>query len=274
MPDQTQGPDLDKLRRLLHDRDSQRRRGADVPEDTAERITRAVLGAPSPDLDCETVQAELPAFVEAELRGAPETALSKRIAAHLRACEECGFLYANMLERELVPDAELAPVAAAALRGPDLVRLRRGRAFGNLRAFVTQMARDILQALQPSSLPDLSYLTEPFFRRARTLSLGARARPSLGAALGVAGRGRAQIPAATRYLAATFMAARDLGSSMKPERVAALRAEGRLEHTARQAALRAASDAGFAQPDAVRFADEFSRLLASSTVELPAIIED
>ena len=273
MPDQPQTPDLNKLRRLLSGRDAQRSRGADVPEDAAERITRAVLGTPSPDIDCETVQAELPAYADAELRGAPKTPLSIRIAAHLRACEECGFLYANMLERELTPATEATLVTADALHGPDLASVRRKRAFASLQAFVTQMARDILQAIRPAILPDLSFLVDPFFDKARSLPVGVHARPSLSAALGVGGRGQARVPTATRFLAATFIAARDLGSSLRPERVAALRAEGRFEQAARQTALRAASDAGLAQHDAVRFADEFSRLLSSSTAELPPIFE-
>jgi hypothetical protein len=233
-----------------------------------------VLGTPPQDLDCEIVQEELPAYVEAELRRASETTLSRQIAAHLRSCEECGFLYANILERELIPAVEATLTTADALGGPNLAFLRRERAFEALRTFVTRTTREILQAIRPLDLADLSYLIGPFFEKARNLPLGARARPALSAALGLGGRRKVRIPDATRYLSATFIATRDLGGSLRPERVAALRAEGRFEQVARQTALRAASDAGLAQPDAVRFADEFSRLLSSSTAELPAFIEE
>ena len=77
-----------------------------------------------------------------------------------------------MLGRELDAAAEVTLATADTLHGPDLAFLRRERAFRGLRVFVTQMVRDILQAIQPAALPDLSYLVDPFFDKARSLPLG------------------------------------------------------------------------------------------------------
>lgn len=262
--------DLEALRKLLEGRDAQR----SPAEDAAESLARALLDLPPADIDCETARAALPARMEAELAGAPVTPELARIDAHLAACAECGFLYATLLDNELAWGLDAPPRVEAPLPAPNLSFLPRPDPFERLREFVTGLAQDIIGALQPAALPQLAYLLEPFFERARELPRGAQLRPSLAAgALGLGGRGNAGMPAAVVYLAASFLATRELSANMTPERIASLQAEGRFEQEARQVALRAASDAGLRQPDAVRFANEFTRRIASAA-ELPPNLDD
>jgi hypothetical protein len=269
----TPGPDLDHLRRLLAGRDEQRAAGPLNDEDAAERIARALLDLPPRDLTCDDAQAQLPALVEAELRGAAAAAGEfARVLAHLRACPECSLLHDGVLASELAA-SEAAEQPAAEPLAMDLSFLGTDP-FERLRAFVTDIAHEIIAVLQPAALAQLAYLLDPFFNRARELPRGAQFRPALApAALGLGGQGRVKMPAAAVYLGACFLAVRELSGSAAPEHLAALQAEGRLDPEARRFALRAAADAGLPPPDAARFADEFVRCILAAATELPGSID-
>jgi hypothetical protein len=188
-------PDLDRLREVLRRREAQRAAGRAIPEDAAERIAR-VLAADEPDpAACETVEAQLPEFVAAELRGAAVTQLFPAVQRHLLTCQECATLYADLLELELGP-------AFAPLPVPDLSALRWPVAGEPLRQFVTRRARQLLTRL--AVLPaDFDGMTESFFELIDELGERLTWTPRTTAAFHFAGE---EASAATSALVATWQA--------------------------------------------------------------------
>jgi hypothetical protein len=245
--------DLTHLRRLLH------RRGEQRPEDPAERLARALLEEGPAGVTCADVQALLPEYVEAELRRAAAGRQYPQVAQHILLCAECSVLHALMLDRELAP-------APAPLPAPDLAAFRRQAAFEELRAFVFRLTEAMLNAIRPAALPDLADVAEIFFEQVRSLRGELRLQPAAGFALGFGG----DLPQAACFLAATCLATQRLGRDLPEERLEALRQSGELSDVARQTALGAASDLGFQQPEATRFAAEYGRLVAAAEARLPA----
>ena len=213
----------------------------------------------------------MPAYLDAELRGVPLDERGRRMATHLRSCDECGYLYAHMLEQEQAMGLARGRNVEDPLPVPDIADFRRVRSQNRLNEFVVQVARKLLEVMEPAALPDLAYLAEPVLERLRTVPAGAWPGP----ALGVAGRRRNQpLPVAARFLAATLFASRSLGHNLRAEQVATPPADGRLEYLAREAALRAASDMGFSQPERKRFAEEYARFIAQVGVQLPLLSDE
>ncbi len=133
-------PDMERIRALLRAREARRAAGETVPEDPAERVARA-LAAEMPDPSaCATIEAQLPEFVAAELRGADATRLFPEVQRHLLVCEQCAGLHADLLELELGPELTPLPV-------PPLAALRWPTGGEALRQFVAQRARQMLARL-------------------------------------------------------------------------------------------------------------------------------
>jgi len=119
-----------------------------------------------PVLSCEECQACLPAYVEAELEEEKLTARFPAVWRHLLLCDECGALYADMLEISMLEEAGRLPVPAA-IPAPDLSFLPSPTAA--MRKWVREIATLIVAHRIPESVAEFSPLCEAFFERVEAL---------------------------------------------------------------------------------------------------------
>lgn len=103
--------DLSRLRARL-----ERAGGRDTP---AGRLARALKERRPATSDCDLWREELPALVDAELMGLSPRKVAPELAAHLEFCDECGQLYAEMLEAAWLASKGPLPVDEA-IPEPDL----------------------------------------------------------------------------------------------------------------------------------------------------------
>lgn len=241
-------PKTDRLRRLLAAQKTEQSPAA------AERLARALTGEPGGGLTCDAVQAELPAYVDEELRGLPVAARHPAIAQHLLACESCGAIYALLLDRELAP-------ALAPLEDPiSVAELRRETGFEEVRRFVTRIAEATLQAIRPAALPGLAAAAQVFFDEVRELQSGFRLEPAAAYAMGQGG----ELTPALRFVMASFLATQRI--TQEPS-AAQARPPVRGE-LSRKIAFAAAVESGLSRGDARRFADAYADALSAAS-ELP-----
>ncbi len=250
-------PDLEQLRRRL-------RAAAPATWGPVERLAGALTGESGQASACADVQAELPAYVEAELRGIPVAQRYPDIARHLLSCEECGALYALMLDRELA-------AGPAALPAPQpLAVLRQEARFEEMRRFVVAVTEALLKAIRPAALADLADAAQVFFDQVRSLGAAFRLEPAAAHALGQGG----DLTPAVRFLMASFLATQRLGEEA-PEAQEGTPARAQLSRAdVQRAALAAARDGGLRGAEAKRFADAYTDLVMAGEMALPAWPDD
>ncbi len=248
MSDSFEPPDLDRLRELLRKRDAQRAAGQGVPEDAAERVTRAVIAdAPDP-ATCEAIQGQMPDYAGVELRGGAAARTFPEVHRHLLTCLECSALHAELLELERGP--QLAPLPA-----PNLAALRWPVAGEPLRQLVARRARQLLPHMA-APLAGFGELVEAFFEVVDQLGERLTWSPATARAFGLAGP---EASYAARCLLATWQAAltvRD-GLATRPA-IAARRTE--FERLLQESARDAAGRNGFSRDEAERFMAAFVEL--------------
>lgn len=250
-------PDLESLRRLLHAGDRGRKRGP------AERLAHALIGEPAPVVSCVDVQAQLPVYVEAELRGVSVAQRYPGVARHLLSCEECGALYALVLDRELAPALEPLPAPVP------LDVLRQEQRFEEVRCFVVGIAEAALKAIRPAALPGLADAVQVVFGQLREEMRepgGAlRLEPATAFAMGQGG----ELSPAARFVMASFLATQQLAQAALTAQPGAQPSASDLAALARKTAEQAAKDCGLKGDEARRFAGAYAELIAASAPILP-----
>ena len=245
--------DLEPLRRLLRAGDRGPKLGP------AERLAHALTGEAVSALTCADVQALLPTCADAELRGIPVAQRYPAAAQHLLSCEECGALYALMLDRELAPALEPLPAPAP------LSVLRQELRFEEVRRFVVEIAEATLRTIRPAALSGLADAVQVFFDQVRELGRTFRLEPTAAYAMGQGG----DLSPAVRFVMASFLATQWLAQAAPTARTDALSSASELRAATRQTALRAATDSGLRGAEAKRFADAYADLIAASGTTLP-----
>lgn len=252
MSDLHDAPDIELIRALLRKREAQRAAGRAIPEDPAERIARAVAAKLPEPTACVGVEAQLPEFVAAELRGAEVARLFPEVWHHLLTCEQCAAIHADLLELELGPEQEPLPVPAlSALRWPVT-----GEA---LRQFVAGRARQVLTRLGqgPTALDEL---IQSFFEVVEELGENMSWSPRTARAFGFAGE---ESSGALRVLLATWQATLAVRDELA--RHPGLKAQRtRFEELLRQAAHRAARRNRLGRQATARFVQAFVELALPS----------
>lgn len=67
-------------------------------------LVRAVLGLPDDGLGCDECQAQLPAYVDAEIGGCSGHARYLPVKHHLLLCSDCAAIYLELIELALVEE--------------------------------------------------------------------------------------------------------------------------------------------------------------------------
>jgi hypothetical protein len=246
-------PDLEPLRRSLRARARGQKPGH------AERLAQALTGEPDSALSCAEVQERLPAYADAELRGVLVSQRYPEVAQHLLACNECGPLYALMLDRELAPASEPLPAPAP------LKVLRQEARFEEVRHFVVRIAEAALKTVRPAAVPGLADATQVFFDQVRELGREFRLEPTTTYAMGQGG----DLSPAVRFLMASFLATQRLAQEAPTARSSVPSLAGDLGAMVRQTALRAATDSGLKGAEAKRFAGAYASLVAQGGMTWP-----
>jgi hypothetical protein len=243
--------DADRLLRQLADQF----RGQSAPDEPAsdpmERLARALV-PPDDDIGHDESQAQLPAYVEAEMRGVNVAQRFPQLTRHLHHCDECAALHAELLELERTPP-QVSHVPAL-----DTSVIKR-----TWRQRVVSATAAILRALLPEQLPRLQPVADAFFLRLEQLGdqFSLQVVPQVALA---AGAGETTL--ALRFLAATFVATQELDAQLTPEKIATLAAEGRLSPLIHRVATSAARRMKLGRYTS-RFAAEYERWLMA---QLPA----
>jgi len=246
-------PDLEPLRRLLRTGTHGRKLGP------AERLAHAVTGEPAATLSCADAQAQLPVCADAELRGIPIAQRYPEVARHLLTCQECGALYALMLDRELAPALEPLPAPAR------LNVLLRQQRFEEVRRFVLGIAETVLETIRPAALPGLADAAQVFFDQVRALGGAFRLEPAAAHALGQG----SDLSPAVRVLMASYLATQRLAQARPEGQGDVAPALGLSRPAIHGAALAAADESGLRGAEAKRFADAYADLLAAWRIALP-----
>lgn len=250
-------PDLESLRRLLHAGDRGRKRGP------AERLAHALIGEPASAVSCVDVQAQLPVYVEAELRGVFVAHRYPDVARHLLSCEECGVLYALVLDRELAPALEPLPAPVP------LGVLRQEQRFEEVRRFVVGIAEAALKTIRPAALPGLADAVQVVFgqlrEEMRELGGALRLEPATAFAMGQGG----DLSPAARFVLASFLATQQLVQAAPTVQPDELSPAGDLAAVARKTAEQAAKDCGLKGDEAKKFAGAYAELIAVPGPILP-----
>lgn len=246
-------PDLELLRQRLRAGSRGGRRGP------AERLAHALTGEPASELSCAEAQEQLPACVEAELRGIPISRRYPEVAQHLVSCEECSAIYALMLDRELAPALEPLPAPAR------FNVLRQQQRFEEVRRFVLSIAGAVVETIRPAALPGLADAAQVFFDQLRDLGGAFRLEPAAAHALGHGG----DLSPAVRVLMASYLATQELAQTMSAERRKGIPASDELRAMMHRAAQQAATDSGLRGPEARRFVEAYVNLIAASETALP-----
>jgi hypothetical protein len=118
-------------------------------------ILQAVFGDPLLGEDCATCQADLAAYIDAELDGQPAADLFPMVAAHLPACANCQQVYGelqSLLTAEWRGRFELPPVPAAFdfayLPAENQAVTRAAWRLDKLGRLVIQLTADLLRSRQ------------------------------------------------------------------------------------------------------------------------------
>jgi len=250
-------PDLEQLRRRL--------RAADPTTwGPVERLASALVGEPGPTPACADIQAQLPACAEAELRGISIAQRYPDVVRHLLSCEECGALYALMLERELAPTLEPLPTSVR------FHVLRQQQRFEEVRRFVLEVTAAALEVVRPAALPGLAEAAQVFFDQVRSLGGAFRLEPAAAHALGQGG----DLSPAVRFLMASFLATQQLSQERAEAQGGDLTAAQLPRLAVRRIARAAASNSGLRGAEAERFADAYADLVTAREITLPAWPDD
>lgn len=245
---QTLEPDL---RAWLDDLARRRAAGETIPESATERLAAALVDGAPDALDHATVEDQLPAYVDAELRGVAMARVFPDINRHLRRCADCFELYTDLLQIELGELPEPLPL-------PQVPYLDR------LRAFVMQGTETILGALHRERLRDLPLVAEVFFSTWQGQFDRLIAQPQPQTAFNFS----SETPVALRFLAATLVTTGKLGQQWSDQQMAGLQASGQLETTVQRLALRVASDLGLRREAGI-FAEQYTRWVMRQIDQLP-----
>ena len=240
-----------ELRTRLATLAKRRAAGETIPETAAERLAAAMVDDAPDALDHATVEAQLPEYVEAELRGVAVAQVFPEINRHLRRCDDCFELYTDLLQIESGELPEPLPLPQA----PYLDRLR---------ILVLQGTETILDALHRERLRDLPLVAEVFF----TTWQGQFDRLLLQPQPQTAFNFSSDTPVALQFLAATLVTTGRLGQTLSEVQVTSLQAAGQLESAVRREALRVASDLGFRR-EAGLFAEQYTRWMMTQISHLP-----
>lgn len=246
-------PDLETLRGLLRAGKHGRKLGP------AERLAHALTGEPAATLSCADAQAQLPVCADAELRGIPIAQRYPEVARHLLSCQECGALYALMLDREQAPALEPLPAPAR------FNVLRQQQRFEEVRRFVLGIAEVVLETIRPAALPGLADAAQVFFDQLRDLGGAFRLEPAAAHALGHGG----DLSPAVRVLMASYLATQQLAQAPPGEPGGVPLATGDTRAVIRQTAQRAAADSGLKGAEAKRFAEAYADLVTAAGAAWP-----
>lgn len=225
--------------------------GETIPETGVERLAAALVDDAPDALDHATVEDQLPAYVEAELRGVAVAQAFPDVNRHLRRCDACFELYTDLLQIDL---GEL-PAPLPLPQAPYLDRLR---------SYVLQGTEAILGALHRERLRDLPLVAEVFFStwQGQFDRLLPQSQPQ------TAFNFSSDTPVALRFLAATLVTTGRLSQTLSETQVTSLQAAGQLESAVRREALRVASDLGLRR-EAGLFAEQYTRWLIPQINQLP-----
>jgi len=246
--------DADRLLQELAERLRGRLAPGGPASDSMERLARALV-APDEGLSHDEAQAQLPTYVEAEMRGVNVAQCFPQLTHHLGHCDECAMLHIELLEleQELLIASHIPPLDISTIQRARRKRLVSGTA-------------DILRAVSPKELPRLQSVADAFFLKLAQLGdqFSLQQVPQMALA---AGAGEATL--ALRFLAATFVATQELDPQLAPERIATLTAEGHLSHLICRAATGAARKMKLGR-HTKRFVAEYERWLMT---QLPTLDE-
>ncbi len=249
-PDAWQNLEPD-LRTWLAALAKRRAAGETIAETTAERLAAAMVDDAPDALDHATVEDQLPAYVEAELRGVAVAQAFPDVNRHLRRCDECFELYTDLLQIEL---GEL----------PAPLPLPQASYLDRLRSYVLQGTEVILSALHRDRLRDLPLVAEVFFSTWQGQFDRLLLQPQPQTAFNFS----SDTPVALRFLAATLVTTGRLGQTLSETQVTSLQAAGQLESVVRREAHRVASDLGFRR-EAGLFAEQYTRWMMTQISHLP-----
>lgn len=231
--------------------------GFDKRSDAAFRRLAEALVADS-TYTHEQAEQDLPLYVADELLRRPVSRTYPALHRHLLTCLQCAALHAAMVD-DL--GEQPAQVTAPTLR---LDFLPAEPYLDRLKDFCLRFARPYLDSVQPRALSTLATTARVYFDlvEERLGDFGLQTAPQ--AAFGFP----AEPSLAWRVLAATAATTYQLGHELSAERIAALRAENRLETTVQRTAMRVASDMRLGR-DAGPFAIEYTRWLLQQMDDLP-----
>lgn len=246
---------LDKLRQNLH------KRGNKLPARLA-NLTRAVLNESDNELSHADCVDALPAFVDFEIEGGRVADRFPKIKRHLDTCEECAAQYAELLEIALAEQAGQIP--ASTIPVPDLTFLPIP-----LPVFVKQKAAEILAAIAPKQLADLSAIFDIFFERISALGDRFILQPATVRALGF---DSGDLGDALVTLAITYAATKSIIESLTPEDIDALAAQNLLCARVEELAQTAARSTQAKSDLARGIATEFARVVSADPATLRAFI--
>jgi len=251
--------DLDALRRKM------RERGDELPP-TVIKLARAILGGSGADLSHEECLAALPAYVDAEMNGERIAEKFPRVKRHLDACEECSAQYAELLQVTLAEQAGEISLPTP-IPTPDLTFLPPSII---LVEFVKQRATEILQAISPTPLPDLSTIADIIFEQIDALGGKFVLQPGLAQQMAL---DSGELSEATVTLATTYAATQRVVKSYTPEQIDALLAENRLQAQVEDMAIAVAQEIQVETSLAKRLAQEYARHVCADPAVLRALVK-
>jgi hypothetical protein len=194
---------------------------------------------------------KLAAYAEAELAGEDVVSKFPTLWRHIQRCEECGALYADLLEITLLEESGELPIPEK-LPEPNLSFLSSKKP--NLYELVNRLAERIASRIVPKSQTEIKLLSEAFFERIQALGdqFEVQSQAQLVLAFGT------ENSTALTILAATYITTRSLLDKIEQLEKAPKRDEEELtEEIVEEIARREASKAKLPEGHVERFAEEY-----------------
>jgi hypothetical protein len=251
-------PRLDRLRRKLRDQGNRL-------SPLLLKLALAAVGESENALTHQECIAALPAYVDTEVEGERVAEKFHRVKRHLDTCDSCSAQYVELLEVTLAQQAGQIHVPVT-IPVPDLTFL----SVVTIRAFVKQEAAEILAAIAPKQVQDLSNIVDVFFERIDAFGGKFVLQPSAVRALGFES---GDLGEALVTLAVTYAATQEIIASLAPEEIDTLATQDRLCARIEELAQTAARSIR-AQPALARkIAEQFAARACADPAALRALIE-